>query len=441
MTGQRNKLNVLKLLVVVIICFVLSAGVENCAAAESSESSAAVPTIESLTGGKIKVGDLIDKNNVDVVKDLLPVSVYECVKLGMVLIVGEHYKPEEMIGQYFWDLTDKYKGQAEIVDEYGTVYLKDRSLWPGGLPFPEPKTGLEVMANIKYGQPQDDFKLVNQRYYYIHGDGDIYKTNTRYVSYVWCTSRKRVPPLPTWPGYESENQRNISSFTAPLTMKGLGQVKTRYYNEKEKIDTGFAYVPSFKRAIRVSQTTYQDAIGGSDVLFCDPMGINDPYVYWNFELIGKKFMLTPAIKPHVPWPLSNDLGDPLKEKFQFDVKEKFMRVAWAVTPIHVVEGTPTGDHVYGKRVFYVPAPPYWWTVPIQCVDIYDKQMKIYKAYWNYRGGITQSAQGDPFIRLMGFEVVNLQTLHSSRTWFQDFLCNIGLDPGQHTLKALLEMGK
>ena len=441
MACHNNQTIWAQLIWVAIVCFVFSVVDSNIAAAESSWSSGEIPTIESLTGGKIKKGDVIDKNNVDLVKDLLPVSVYECVQWGMTLIIGEHYKPEEMVGKYFWDLTDKYKGQAELVDDYGTIYLKDGSLWPGGLPFPEPKTGLEIMANIKYGQPQDDFKLINQRYYYINSDGDIYKTNTRFVSYVWCTSRKRVPPLPTWPGYESENQRNISIFLSPLTMKGLGQVKTRYYNEKENIDTGFAYVPAFKRAIRVSQTTYQDAIGGSDILFCDPMGINDPYVYWNFKLIGQKYILTPATKPHVPFPLSDEQGNPLREKITFDGKDKFMRLAWAVTPVHIVEGTPTVDHVYGKKVFYVPVPPYWWTAPIQCVDIYDKQMKIYKAYMNWRGGITNSEQGDPFVRLMGFDIMNLQTRHSSRTWFQDFKCNLGLDPGKHTLKTLLELGK
>ena len=441
MKHNRYKLNFFMIILVMSLCAIATPWGARGLAAESFLTSGNVPTIESLTGGKVKVGDLIDKNNVDLVKDLLPASVYECVKWGMVLIIGEHYKPEEMVGKYFWDLTEKYSGQAKIVDDYGTTYLKDGSLWPGGLPFPKPNSGLEIMANIKYGQPQDDFKLDTQRYYYINPDGEIYKTNTRYVSYVWCTSRKKVPPIPAFPGYELENQRNISIFTSPLSMKGLGQVKTRYYNEKDYIDTGFAYVPAFKRTIRVSQTTYQDAIGGSDILFCDPMGINDPYVYWNFKLVSQKFMLTPATKPHVPFPLSDQLGNPLRDKIKFDAKDKFIRLAWAVTTVHIVEGTPTGKHIYGKKIFYVPVPPYWWSAPIQCVDIYDQQKTLYKAYMNWRGGITTSKQGDPFVRLIGFDMINLQTRHSSRTWFRDFGCNLGLTPGDHTLKTLLEVGK
>ena len=39
-----------------------------------------VPTIEDLTKGKVKIGDLIDKNNVDLVKEYLTVGIYESVK-------------------------------------------------------------------------------------------------------------------------------------------------------------------------------------------------------------------------------------------------------------------------------------------------------------------------------------------------------------------------
>ena len=41
------------------------------------------PTIEELSGGKVKDGDIIDKNNMDLVKEYLPTGAIECINQGM----------------------------------------------------------------------------------------------------------------------------------------------------------------------------------------------------------------------------------------------------------------------------------------------------------------------------------------------------------------------
>ena len=52
----------------------------------------APPTIEELTDGKITIGELITKDNVELVKTYLPAGLYDCVKKGMVLGKGEESK-------------------------------------------------------------------------------------------------------------------------------------------------------------------------------------------------------------------------------------------------------------------------------------------------------------------------------------------------------------
>jgi hypothetical protein len=71
-----------------------------------------VPSIEDLTKGKVKIGDTIDKNNVDLVKEYLSVGVHEMVKRGMVLRMGSQIPPEQFNPKFFREATERNKGKA-----------------------------------------------------------------------------------------------------------------------------------------------------------------------------------------------------------------------------------------------------------------------------------------------------------------------------------------
>ena len=69
------------------------------------EGKALAPTIEDLTGGKVKIGDLIDKNNMALVKEYLGAGVIECLNQGLVMEMTELAPPEVLVPSYFRDLT------------------------------------------------------------------------------------------------------------------------------------------------------------------------------------------------------------------------------------------------------------------------------------------------------------------------------------------------
>ncbi|HQQ68183.1 MAG TPA: DUF1329 domain-containing protein, partial [Candidatus Cloacimonadota bacterium] len=365
------------LLVVVLIIALLSGFGPGFSSAEET-----VPSIEDLTQGKVKVGDTIDKTNVDLVKEFISPGTYECVQKGMKMIIGEYLPLEKMVPKHFLDATEQNKGKA-VIDENGTVFLKDGSQWPGGLPAPDPQTASDVLANLKFGWAADEYSFPNQFLIFNNDKGENYKDYKYRASYVRCTGRMKCEPKGSYPGLENENYRRVAVFLEPLEMKGLGQFSIRYYDDTKDIDTGFAYIPAYKRTLRVSATTYQDNIGGSDILSCDPGLANDPFAYWNFKLVGKKYILTPATKVPFPeddpTPLSTDDGHPDEKNVQFDNGKKFLRMWWAVTPVHILEATPKEKHVYSKRVLYVPTPSHWSPIlQVQVGDIYDRQGKIYK---------------------------------------------------------------
>src|SRR3989337_4330580 len=94
---------------------------------------ASPPTIEDLTGGKVKNDGLVDKNNVELVKEYLTAGMYENVKRGMVLKMGTQLPPDQLNPKVFKEATERNRGKA-IMDKTGVVYYeKIGTLCTGGI--------------------------------------------------------------------------------------------------------------------------------------------------------------------------------------------------------------------------------------------------------------------------------------------------------------------
>ncbi|MDO8784635.1 MAG: DUF1329 domain-containing protein [Syntrophales bacterium] len=401
---------------------------------------ASIPTIEDLTGGKVKNDGLIDKNNVELVKEYLTAAMYEMVKRGMVLKMGTQLPPDQLNPKAFREATERNRGKA-IMDKNGVVYYeKIGTLWPGGMPFPVTKNGLEAMCNHQYGRVWDSYHTTPIVMWYVNSKGEVYKTGGQEHQYVKCSGRIMEPPLGAIPGYENIFIKRISANTYPREVTGLGQFTVRYYDFAKTYDTGYAYLPAFKRTIRVSATTWQDNIAGSDMTYGDGSGFQEPYHNWNLKLTEKKYLL--VTEPKSPFPLLDEKGY-LSKNVQFDVGKKYPRLGWVIRPVDVVEAIPAFKHVYGKRVVYIPIWPYIYSgTAIAATDLYDRQMKLWKGYFalfgrhEYQNGDPQQPQTPYFAS----PVYDLQTDHTTHFWSNQKL-NVGFSPGDINLGTLLKMGR
>ncbi|MDO8637155.1 MAG: DUF1329 domain-containing protein, partial [Dehalococcoidia bacterium] len=290
-TGDHKKrLLVYRLLVYSLSLALLSPGALIGANIPSIEDvvagKASPPTIEDLTGGKVKNDGLIDKNNVELVKEYLTAAMYVNVKRGMVMKMGTQLPPDQLNPKPFREATERNRGKA-VMDKNGVVYYeKIGTPWLGGIPFPNAKNGLEAMDNYHYGRVWDTYHAFPIDFWYVNSRGEAYKSVGQELLYVKCSARTMLPPLGTIPGYENIYIKRISVATAPREITGLGQFTVRYYDFAETYDTGFAYLPAFKRTIRVSATTWQDNIAGGDLTYGDGDGFQDPFSGWNFNLTG-----------------------------------------------------------------------------------------------------------------------------------------------------------
>ncbi|MDY6845067.1 MAG: DUF1329 domain-containing protein [Thermodesulfobacteriota bacterium] len=397
------------------------------------------PSIEDLTGGEVKPGDLIDINNVNLVKQFLTTGTYELIKMGMVLRMSPGLPGvDQIVPKTFLETTIQNMNKA-VMDENGTTYYQAVGVrWPGGLPFVQPKNGLEVAANVKYGVVWDELRNYPNMIRFVNAKGMVYKKVVLDQQYIYCTTRTSVPPLGTFPGYEKVMYKRTSAFTFPLEIKGLGQYNLRYYDDTTEYDTGFAYLPAFKRTIRASATTWQDNMAGSDITYGDGQGLQEPYSDWEFKLLGNKFLLIPEHKS--PFPLVNRLGR-LDNRLHFDKGQKYPRVGWTIWPMHIVEGTPNIKHIYSKKMFYVHAWPYWPSShAIVMTDNYDTQDKLWKVYIAIRGNFYVH-NGETYTPDWGPQMYDVQSDHCSQMWYIQSLNQQNYRPEDITLKTLLETSR
>ena len=404
------------------------------------KGKALVPTIEELSGGKVKIGDLIDKNNVDLVKEYLDPGSYASVKNGLILKMATmNLPPEKLLAKHFRDATERNRGKA-VMDENGTVYYeKIGTVWPGGLPYPEPENGMEVMANAKFGRVWDEWFTDPNVILFVNSAGKVYKKSIMKQEYIQCTTRTKVPPLGAIKGYENVMYKRLSTLTYPLVVKGLGQYTVRYYDDSKTYDTGFVYLPNLKKTMRVSATTWQDNIAGSDLTYGDGFGLQEPYSYWKFKLLGVKFMLGPW-EPDLPYDFLDARGR-INKELTFDVGKKFLRTGWVIIPMHIVEAVPTIKHIYGKKVLYCLAWPYWPSnTPFQMVDMYDRQMKLWKVWFTMKGREVCS-KDDTISAQNCVPTYDLQADHMSQYWVRMLFNSMNWKASDITLRKLTQYGR
>lgn len=393
-----------------------------------------IPTVEELTGGKLKVGDLVTKENVDLVKEFLPPSDVEKVKRGMVIILAPTTPVEETFPKYFLEATEKHQGMA-VLGNNKVIYTKDGKKWPGGVPFPDPKTADEVIANYRFtgmGYGVDDFRhwvvleLVDKK-------GVNYKSFRSLYCRIWGSFRMDVPPLGQYTGHEEEEYRHYIWYLAPEDAKGLGILNIRYYDNQARPDEGYIYVPALRRARRISATNWQDNQAGTDMTWGDPEGFFEPLNFYDYKLLGKRMMVFPGYTNPVPEKRPDGTYDLV---IKFDVGRKFRRWKYEVRPVYVVEATPKMSHIYAKQILYIDG----LTFRDPVVEKFDRQMKLWKSWGS---GYSNFKQKDGFWYVANFfsGYYDFQADHTTHINVEGFQANYGARMEEYTLKKLLEMSK
>ena len=333
-------------------------------------------SIEMYTKGKIKPGDVIDVNNVDLIQDLLdPIRYTQIKQMNRKLDVVESVKDMTRLSPIdYIQATLRNKGQAKL-DEVGNVWTQDGKPWIGGNPFPEPTTGQECFIPITLSWGRHDISFYAIKDYEIAHTGE----QTHGYEICWCeyasVGRVSIDPKPYLPGAEDKLRFQSVFFTYPNDAKGTSFLNIWEYDQR-KFPELMGFLPAFKRVRRFpSSQRFEPLIPGTTLYLSDAWAAGDPYLTWgNFKIVGRGPFIS-GLSGN--WKSSNENwegtvhGGPQGITF-WDTKVEL------IPEVIVVEAEPTGyprAPISKKRVWFDART----LLPVNMVT-YDRRGEPFKSF-------------------------------------------------------------
>jgi hypothetical protein len=354
---------------------------------------------------KTWAGKKIDKTNVDQVAEFLPEHY-----VNGVYKVPEKWNEKE--SYYFYivpyqryidtpglrEATKKYsssvKTNAEgVITNYAEV---------SGRPFPNPKTGMEIMYNFDFNTHGDASTFMRH--------GPVVETRARRervsnqpMNELFYVHRTDVDPKPNLPNNPKGILKGMAlTLLSPPEMLGTKMFNLRYL-DMNKSDDGYLWYSQFRRIRRIQTTQRSDTIAGTDLVYDDEYHYDNfiPFTTWKF--IGKKDMLCAR---HMDWKDCVRVeGQPVGNNIK---RERCM--------VLVVEGYHKDpNYIYKKKVLHLDPESF---VSYWC-DMYDHYGKFWKGFEQWTNVYKEEATGWDKVYVSGGLWIDFQRTHAGTAMQKD----------------------
>jgi hypothetical protein len=377
-----------------------------------------------------KAGTTIDASNMATVKEYIPAGLETLIMNYKLTLQTKNYEAVHPSLGYI-DATNKYRGQAKLIDTGDDPRKLGITGYTAGLPFPNPQNGLEVAWNYQYGYNGDDGSF-HYGVYWISAKEGV----ERWEEWVWeyiirTIHRTDIQPLPAIEDFKKKNVQYTSMTYAiqPYDKRGFGALYSRYLEPKDQ--EGWIYVPTMRRVLRNTFGSRGDAWNSTDLLYEDVRGFMGYPEWMTWKLLGKKTILATV---HAGIPLGKEARDKVFDFKNWPHWNPTMK--WEPRPVYVLEVIPKfKDYPYSKMVMYVDAESYF----IVLKESYDKKGKLWKILLNaYNGSVDMNKYP---LGIGTSLVIDLQAQHATAFPSYNFKANIGLKPTKFTVGTLQKMGK
>lgn len=298
---------------------------------------------------------IIDKNNVEQFKDMLPLDTYVRAKEWgakfKIIPSLQNFKPSKG----YEDATKNNIGVCKIGPNGELLN------YHGGTPFPEPKTGAEVSWNMERRYAGDDFTyewdshIMNEK-------GNQRDVGGVYLQMHW-TGRTDIEPLDKVQDGSNVMFKEYAYQRYPFEMKGTANLNIRYL-DGSKEDDAWVYVATLRRVRRFPTAQRCDTYAGSDATWDDFRNCNWKQESHTYKLIGQKEMY---IARHTEKPVTyNKSAYPQRTNESLEKAKVFIFEAYPKDP----------NYLYSKRVMVVDAETWY---PMNQV-MYDRKGRLWKGY-------------------------------------------------------------
>jgi len=364
-------------------------------------------SLEEHTGGKLKAGDVLDASNVDTVKDLLdPICYVQVSQQGRIIDLQESTTDIMRLNPVpYLEATFANRGKATF-DAKGNVVTQDGKPWIGGNPFPDAKTGAEVLAghNLSWGRHDVTQYCVDE--YDLDGDGNQQYHYEFFWVEVAAVARTVLDPKPYFTGHEDKIRYQSAVWTAPNDVKGTSILNIWPYDQSQYPDF-YGYLPAFKRVRRFpTNQRFEPVIAGSTFYLTDAWMTGDPTLTWgNFKIVHRGPMLAAC---HGAW--SHKHANWMPPTSGGKNGKKFWRLPMQLVPeAIVVELEPTGypRAPYSKKRIWFDART---MTPMTMVS-FDRRGQIWKQ-WEGTFDRYEKSNGDVFKSGQKHPIWSWCTVHS-----------------------------
>jgi len=303
------------------------------------------------------VGKKIDASNIDKIKDLVPLSLYDVIKATdrwgdtWFTIVPYQQVP---LAPGIIKFTQQYYGKTKADPENGIQG------YVSGIPFPDTRDALEMAYNFK--TKTIDAYFSTDAGYIVDGKlkYDMALELQNRISYF--SGRTDTPPVPAYPKNPKKIWRAFTMISFdPPEVRNQRIMEIQYTDFMKSYDM-WMWLPSIRRVKRRSTTERQDSTSGGDNCGYDNQGWDGPILINKYKYLGSKEYL---LSRH------NDTAK-LQHKAGHGFWNNTQRER--VKP-HILEVTSKDSNfLYSKMVWYLD-PESW---QLLYVDRYDRRGKLWK---------------------------------------------------------------
>lgn len=254
--------------------------------AASGDSSPAYPDellhIEARTKGRLQPGDVITRDNVHLVSDLLdPVRIHQIRDMGRQLTLAQTTTELHRLSPLaYLEASLRNAGKARF-DAKGNVVTQDGKPWIGGNPFPDPKSATEVFAahTLSWGRHESCMYAVKE--YDIDPLGQVqfqYASGWAELSSV----ERQTNSLNQAVTASLKDKLRLQSvfFVSPTDVRGVAYLNIWPYDQTQFPEL-YGYLPAFKRVRRFpTNQRFEPLIPGSELYLSDAWAAGDPFLTW-----------------------------------------------------------------------------------------------------------------------------------------------------------------
>lgn len=241
----------------------------------------------------------------------------------------------------------------------------------GGLPFPIPKSGYEVMWNVLLRYiGENGFATPSGRSWIIDANGKPTITSEQFTKvekpYYQTRLADRDPQL-YWRAFALTN--------SPSRKAGQAEMISDYLDTVEKPRRAWSYAPGQRRVKLAPEFVYDTPVStlGGVTLYDELFMFSGKMGRFDFKLLGKKEMFIPYN--------SYKFNFECKDQTQFTPKHANPACErWELHRVWVVESTlkPGLRHAYSKRTYYIDEDSYGAGM----FDAWDHNGQLYRSMFN-----------------------------------------------------------